>query len=405
MIITNCIVCDNKDLYKIIDLGLHPPSDSFLWDCGDQEAIKLYKLQCFVCPTCGHIQNRVLVSQNERYEEVDYSYTSANSKISKDHWDEYFKSINSYLNLSPSDVVIEFGSNDGYLLEQFNKRYLSIGIEPSPYLFQISSKKGLKIFNSYINQKTLNTIKSKYGNAKLIYGNNVFNHIHDLNAVTSAIRSVLDEDGYFVFESPYAFDVIKNMYFDTIYHEHISYFSVKSVDYLLRANKLYITEIIKNDYHGGCIRVFSSTDSSKYNKDLVNQFISNEEKFGLFNPKKYIKFMRTINVSKYKFMMSLFKMKSEGLKIAAVGAAARSNTLLNFYKIDNSLIDFITDNSEHKIGKKTPCSCIPILGDDALHDRNPDVAIILSWNIGKFLKAKIKEVNPKIKIQSISELM
>ena len=398
-----CIVCLNTKLTSVISLGLHPPADSFLKDCGIHIPQKSYQLNCELCRSCGHLQNQVVVPSSERYEVIDYSYTSSNSKISMNHWLEFYNTVSSKVNLVEKDCVLEFGTNDGFLTALFNKKYIAIGEETSPYLAELSKKKGIEIINGYLNKKTISEAVEKNGKYQLIFGNNVFNHISELNVSTSAIKSGLRKDGFFVFESPYCLDVIQNHYFDTIYHEHLSYFSVKSVDTLFKRNDLYIVDIERNSYHGGCIRVYSSPDKSKYNASLVNEFIKNETSLGLFELETYKKYMQKITKDKFSTVRKLLKMKEEGLKIAGVGAAARSNTLLNYYKLDSSIIDFITDSSEHKIGKYTPGSSIPILDDDALKEYKIDIAIILSWNIGKFLIDKIQKINPDMKVISLGD--
>ena len=399
-----CIVCNNKNsLENVIKLGLHPPADSFLVDRGMVEAQKLYQLNCELCFSCGHLQNQVVVPNNERYEDVDYSYTSSNSNISMGHWDEFYETVSLKVGLNEQDPVVEFGSNDGYLTNLFNNKYNAIGIEPSPYLVNLSSKKGLEIIKGYLGADTIDRAVKINGKYKLIYGNNVFNHISELNQSTAAIRSSLRNDGHFVFESPYCVDLIEKYYFDTIYHEHISYFSIKSIDHLFKKNNLYIVDIERNSYHGGSVRVYASPDKEKYKIDLVNRFIQNETESGVFDPVTYKHFMKKIERDKFSTMQSILKMKKKGLSIAAVGAAARSNTLLNYYKLDSSIIDFITDSSKHKIGKYTPGSGIPVLGDAALKERGPDVAIILSWNIGKYLVEKIQSINPNMKVITIGE--
>lgn len=397
-----CIVCSSNNLTNVIRLGLHPPADSFL-KIQDIESQKLHQLGCQLCNDCGHLQNQVLVSNNERYEDIDYSYTSSNSKISMSHWDEYYETVSVKTELVENDHIVEFGSNDGYLTNLFNTKFDATGIEPSPYLAKISSQSGLDVINGYLCKDTINQAIEKKGLCKLIYGNNVFNHISELNESTSAIRSGLTDDGYFVFESPYCVDVIGKYYFDTIYHEHISYFSIKSIDHLYKKNDLYIVDVERNNYHGGCIRVYASPQRDKYNTNLVEKYIKNEEDLGMFSISNYESFMNKISKDKFSTMQSILKMKEDGLSIAAVGAAARSNTLLNYYKLDSSVIDFITDSSEHKIGKYTPGSCIPIFDDDALREKNPDVAIILSWNIGKYLIEKIQSINPEMKVITIGD--
>jgi SAM-dependent methyltransferase len=398
-----CIVCDSNKLKRVIDLGLHPTADSFLNNFKEASSQKSYELKCELCLSCGHLQNQVVVPSSERYEDIDYSYTSSNSEISMNHWSEFYKTVSYKVNLNDQDNVLEFGSNDGYLTDLFNKKYSAIGIEPSEYLAKLSLKKGIEVINGYLSKESITKAVKKNGKYTLIYGNNVFNHISELNKSTSAIVSGLKIDGYFVFESPYCLDVIKNYYFDTIYHEHLSYFSIKSVDTLFKRHGLYICDIERNGYHGGSIRVYSSNNKVKYNPEIVNEYIQNEIEFGLFDIITYKKFMEKISKDKESTLHKIIKMKDQGLSIVAIGAAARSNTLLNYYKLDNTSIDFITDSSEHKIGKFTPGSSIPIFDDKALKTLNPDVAIILSWNIGKFLIKKIQDINPKMNVITIGD--
>ncbi len=398
----SCIVCKSDKLESVINLGLHTPADTFL-KFEDSLSQKFHNLSCELCLSCGHFQNQYLVSSKERYEDTDYSYTSSNSNISKNHWIDYFESVIKKANIQSNDSIIEFGSNDGFLTSQFHKSFKIIGIEPSKYLADLSSKEGLNIINEYLSLKSINKAVQKNGKCKLIYGNNVFNHIHEINEATKAIKFGLLDDGYFVFESPYLLDIIQKYFFDTIYHEHISYFSIKAIDYLLSSNGLFITDIERNDYHGGCIRVFSSPNKANYNTSLVESFISTEIESGLFDLNTYKNFMNKIENDKFNTVNSLIEMKKKGLNIVAIGAAARSNTLLNYYKLDSSVINFITDSSPHKIGKYTPGSCIPILSDDALNDKNLDVAIILSWNIGKYLVKKINQINPNLKVISLGD--
>lgn len=392
-----CIVCEGNT-YKVIELGYHPPADTFLKKEKISLPQKRYPLNCLLCKKCGHLQNEYIVPQEERYLENEYSYTSSNSKVSREHWREYAKTVSNYINLKPSDHVIEFGSNDGYLLKQLVKKGAIVtGIEPAPNIAAIAQAAGVYTIRDFLSSKSIKAALKRGGKAKIILGNNVLNHIADLNEVVPIIRIALRDDGYFVFESPYLKDIIKNYLFDMIYHEHISYFSVRSTNTLLARYKMYITNIENTDYHGGCIRVYVSPKISDYNKDIVEKYVKSEYAAGIFYPETYKKFMSKISKDKFKVLESLYSLKRRGKKIAAIGAGARGNTLLNFYSLDKGVIDFVTDSSPHKIGKYTPGSLIPIVGDGRLSSGNIDVGLILSWNIGKYLVQKIRQINSKMK--------
>ncbi|PJE51033.1 MAG: hypothetical protein COV29_02040 [Candidatus Yanofskybacteria bacterium CG10_big_fil_rev_8_21_14_0_10_36_16] len=394
-----CIICQNKTLSKVIELGHHPIADTFLKKERILEPQKLYPLNCLLCKKCGHIQNEYVVPPEERYMENDYSYTASNSKISCEHWQEYCDTVSNYINLKKGDHIIEFGSNDGLLLSYFQKKGAkATGIDPSPNMAKLASKRNVNTISGLLGKETLATAIQKNSKAKLICGNNVFNHIYNLNDVMPHVIEALDKNGYFVFESPYGKDIIDKFLFDTIYHEHASYFSIKSVDFLFKKHGLYISNIEHNLYHGGCIRVYALKDMSKYNKKLVSRYIKDENKSGIFSLNTYKKFMAKIEKDKFDTLSLVYSLKKKNQKIAAIGAATKGNTLINYYKLDRNVLEFVTDTSKQKIGKYTPGSLLPIYHDNKLSSKKIDVGLIISWNIGKFLANKIKKINPKIKL-------
>lgn len=396
---SECIICGNKNLSRVIALGFHPIADTFLKKEQISKPQKLYPLNCLLCRKCGHLQNEYLVPPEERYVENEYSYTASNSQISRDHWQEYCETVSRQTGLTSKDHVIEFGSNDGLLLEYFSKKGVkTTGIDPSPAMVQLASQRGVFTINALLGKESLNAAVKRGGTAKLICGNNVFNHIFNLNEVMAEAVRALRPDGYFVFESPYLKDTIENYLFDMIYHEHISYFSIKSVDCLFKKHGLYISGIEHNQYHGGCVRVYAQKNPALYNKKLVGQYIKQEQTSKLFSLRTYREFMSKIARDKFNTLKQIYALKQQGKKIAAIGAATKGNTLMNYYKLDNHTIDFVTDTSPYKIGKYTPGSLIPILHDDKLASEKVDVGLIISWNIGKFLVEKIKKINKNIRL-------
>src|SRR3989344_1663372 len=394
-----CIVCGNKKLHKVIELGHHPIADTFLRKEQIYKPQRLYPLNCLLCTKCGHLQNDYIVPPEERYVENEYSYTASNSKISRDHWQEYCDTVSKEIGLAANDHVIEFGSNDGLLLSYFSKKGAKTsGIDPSSNLVKLGAKRNVYAINSFLGKKSLEVAIKRHGAAKLLCGNNVFNHIFNLNEALAPAVTALRKDGYFVFESPYLRDTVEKYLFDMIYHEHASYFSVKSADFLFRKHGLYITNVERNNYHGGCIRVYASKDKTKYNKKLVARYIQEEQKSGLFSVDTYKKFMAKISKDKFDTLNLIYALKKQNKKIAAIGAATKGNTLINYYKLDGNTIDFVTDSSKYKIGKYTPGSCLPIVHDNQLASGKIDVGLIVSWNIGKYLAEKIKKINKKIRL-------
>lgn len=394
---TKCIVCDKSSyLKRVITLGFHPLADTFLKKEQLLLPQKVYPLNCLLCKICGHFQNEYFVPGEERYIESNYSYTSSNSPSARQHWNEFCKTVSTYTNLTPSDHVIEFGSNDGYLLSQFQKIGAKVtGIDPSPIMTKEAKKIGVNAIGGFINLNTIRAAIKKNGKAKIICGNNVLNHIENLKEAMLAIKSGLKSDGYFIVEVPSLKDTIEKYLFDMIFHEHVSTFSIKSIDYLLKKYGLYITKVENIPYHGGSLRVYAQPMAAKYSKQVL-KYIAREEKSKLFTTDTYKNFMAKIIKDKNEVLARLYSLKKNGKKIAAVGAGARSNTLLNFYRLDATVIDFVTDASAHKIGKFTPGSNIPIRDDNSLNSENIDVALITAWNIGKYLTDKIRKINDKI---------
>ncbi len=397
MLAKKCIVCDKSShLKRVIELGFHPLADTFLKKEQLLNPQKIYPLNCLLCTNCGHFQNEYFVSGKERYIESNYSYTSSNSPSARAHWQEFCDSVSRYTSLAPSDHVIEFGSNDGYLLKKFQEKGVKVtGIDPSSVMGTEAKKIGVPTLQGFVNLKTVSTAVKRNGKAKIIMGNNVLNHIENLDEAMTGIKSGLESDGYFIVEVPSLKDTVEKYLFDMIFHEHISTFSVKSIDFLLKRYGLYLTRVENIFYHGGSLRVFAKPTAANYNKS-VKKYIAIEEKANLFDPSTYKKFMTKIIRDKNDILAKVYSLKKNGKKIAAVGAGARSNTLLNFYRLDNTVIDFVTDASRHKIGKFTPGSNIPIKEDSALHSENVDVALITAWNIGKYLTQKIRKENSKI---------
>ncbi len=394
---TKCIVCGNKNTKRVIEMGFHPLADTFLVKEQLLHPQRLYPLNCLLCTRCGHFQNEIFVSGKERYIESNYSYTSSNSPSAMAHWDEFCDTVSKYVKLKPLDVVIEFGSNDGYLIGQFQKKGAKVaGIDPSPIMAKVANKNGIFTISDFLSHRAMQTAVKKIGKAKLICGNNVLNHIEKINDAVTTIKSGLAKDGYFVVEVPSLQDTIQKYLFDMIFHEHVSTFSVKSLDYLLRKHNLFIVKVEDIAYHGGSHRIYASSDPGKYNKKQVDKIIAREEKAGLFQAETYKRFMAKIIRDKNICLSKVYSLKEKGKKIAAVGAGARSNTLLNFYRLDPTVLEFVTDASIHKQGKFTPESNLEIRDDNALKTANIDITLITAWNIGKYLTEKIRKINPKI---------
>ncbi len=403
MMRNSCLICNSKDIEEIIDLGSHPFADTFIPKSRYGEADKIYPLICDLCSDCGNIQLRCITDPEDRYSSHDYSYTSSNSKFARDHWENYAEEVAKKVNLKEGGFIVDIGSNDGYLGEQFLKKgYCVVGVDPSEYMANLAKERKIETFTGIFDEKIKDEIIEKCGNADLVVANNVFNHSNDPLNFAKSVSQLLSKDGKFVFELPYWYIGLENKKFDQIYHEHVTYFTVKSSKSLLEnaGMKIISSEIV--DYHGGSLRIIAQNKNEVVEDCLEEKvMIEKEELNKTFEPETYHKFMKEILEKRNIFLEEIYKTKNKGFPIIGVGAAAKGNTFLNFYSLDNKVIDYVTDASEHKKGKYTPATRIPIVGDDIFSRYNDVYALILSWNISHILKEKLHEINPNIKFISL----
>src|SRR3989344_3806238 len=405
MIRDKCLICDSNNLVQIIDLGSHPFADTFVPESKISEPDLIYPLVCDLCIECGNIQTKYSTNPIDRYSNIDYSYTSSNSAFSRGHWEKYAQNITEQLNLKKNSFVVEIGSNDGYLTEQFLKNNNKVlGIDPSPYMAELAKDRNVPTIIGLFGTEYSREILDKYGEIDLVIANNVFNHSDNPLDFVTCVSNILKKDGSFVFEQPYWIDTLKSGKFDQIYHEHVNYFTVKSVAMLLEKSGMRIKSAKIVNYHGGSLCIIAQKKEFLKEHSLeANEMIKQEQEYGAFDVRKYNEFMNNLNMQRSKFLQRVHKIKQEGVPIIAVGAAAKGNTFLNFYKLDGTLIDYVTDASPHKKGKYTPATRIPIVGDEIFSKFDKDYALILSWNIADILKEKLAPLNKNIQFISPEE--
>ena len=405
MLREQCLVCDSKNIEEIIDLGSHPFADTFIPLSKLSNADLIYPLVCTLCIECGHVQTKCVTDPEARYSQNEYSYTSSNSSFSRNHWDEYAKEMISKLNLPTKSLVVEAGSNDGYLSEQFiAKGHKSIGVDPSPYMAELAQKRNVSTIIGLFGKKTAQEIYNNHGRANLVIANNVFNHSDNPVEFVTAVASILAPGGYFVFEQPYWLTSLKTGKFDQIYHEHVSYFTVTSAKALLARAGLSIHTAQIVNYHGGSLRIIAQKSEDIVDESLESAHMMSEEKiYGTFNLDTYKIFMKKIIHQRNIFLERIYKLKQQGNSIIAVGAAAKGNTFLNFYRLDKTVLDYDTDSSPHKIGKYTPVTRIPIIGDQVFGNYSEVYALILSWNLKDQLLPILSKINSRIKFISPEE--
>ena len=389
MVTRKCQLCGSDALEPVIDLGHHPLADTFLPPEALDDKEKTYPLRVLLCE-CGYATLDVVVPAEERYQAMDYSYTASNSPVSVKHFSEMAKEMITRVGVTPDDLVVDVGSNDGTLLRAFRDQTgcRVLGVEPSGNIAAMAEQKGIPTLHEFFDSKAVEQIVSK-GGAKAITATNVYNHITDLNAFMADISRALTNDGMFVFEAPSLLELVSRTAFDTVYLEHVSYFGIKPLARFYKKFGLHIHKIDLNDYMGGSMRVYVGKQPAA--ATIVENFVRQEKAAGIYAHATYVAFMARVRAFKSNLYRQIVEIKRRGGVIIAIGAATKGNTLLNYCNLNRTLLECVTDSSPLKIGKITPGSHLPIVADADI-PKNATHALILPWNIGAFLKDKLKHL-------------
>jgi SAM-dependent methyltransferase len=390
-------VISNAPVEKILDFGQHPYADTFVRADQLHLSEPVFPLQVYLNSDSGSIQLGYVSSAQDRYNLYSYSYTSSNSQTSRNHWDEYAQTIKGR---GHAGLTVEIGSNDGYLVGQFAQ---GVGVDSSAEMCALAQAKGIKTVNALFDSITASQIKNTHGAADVIIANNVFNHANDPVAFAKSVAELLSPTGEFVFEVPYWLSMIKSGRFtDMVYHEHPTYFTIKMAWNLLKSAGLEITDFDVVNYHGGSLRVFARLDTGAHMPVKIQQAIDQETQAGLFDHVFYQNLQRQFEKSKTNWLAAFYQLLSEdpNAVVIGVGAAAKANTWLKWHGLDSTVIRCITDASDHKQGKYTPLTRIPVLADEEFARHTQPYALILSWNIGEGLRQAILNINPNTRFIS-----
>ena len=403
-----CINCKNDKLLTILDLGNQPLANSYIKKDEKLNKENYYPLRLSMCKQCNLVQSPSNVSPSDIFK--NYAYFSSFSELWLKHVYEYFLSVQKKLKIDKKANILEVACNDGYLLQHFNNHgYKCVGVEPAKNVAKECKKKNIKVYEDFF---SYSFVKKVFHSQKfdLLIGNNVLAHTPKLNDFVRSIEYVLKDEGIATLEFPHFKKLFLGLQFDTIYHEHFSYFSLKVIKKIFKQNNLKIFDVEELDTHGGSLRIYAcKKKNKKLEKNVVKKIISQEEKIGLFNHQKLNIFSNKIEKIKFNCLKFLIKQKKSNKKVYAYGAAAKGNTFLNYCGIKSDLIGGVFDLNPDKYGKYLPGSRIPILNPKEIKKRKPDFLIVLPWNIkNEIIKkyALIKDWNgnfvsfiPKLKVE------
>jgi SAM-dependent methyltransferase len=399
--ITHCLIT-GEPAVKILDFGQHAYADTFIAESQLSLSEPVFPLQVCMNADSGMIQLAYISSAEERYSLYPYSYTSSNSQIARDHWDEFAATVKAQIDVKT--LAVEIGSNDGYLINQFRADGVrAIGIDPSMDMCRIAQERGVEVMPAMFCEPVAKDMARRIGSADVIMANNVFNHANDPVAFARAVATLLSDTGVFVFEVPYWRAMVEaGRFTDMVYHEHPCYFTVKGTYNILKEAGLEIMRYNIVDYHGGSLRVFARKQTPVKMPIQVATAIVEETAAGLFDPEFYRGLQRQFEVQRSEWLVKfneIYLSDPEAVFIG-VGAAAKANTWLTWHGLNATHLHCITDASVFKQGKYTPLTRIPIRGDEEFAQHDQPYAVILSWNIGEGLKRALLNINPRTRFIS-----
>jgi 2-polyprenyl-3-methyl-5-hydroxy-6-metoxy-1,4-benzoquinol methylase len=380
--------------HEFVDLGFSPPSNSFLTTAQLNEPEVYYPLRLFVSERTFLVQ----VDEYKRHDEIfsnDYVYFSSYSSTWLKHSKAYVEMMTERFGYDSKSQIVEIASNDGYLLQYFREKGIPVlGIEPTESTAKAARQKGIESWVEFFGVELAKRMVKEGRSADLLLGNNVLAHVPDINDFVGGLAIALKPDGVITMEFPHLMQLVEFNQFDTIYHEHFSYFSLLTVQIIFRHHGLEIFDVQELPTHGGSLRIFAKQASSVSNpvQTSVQNLINREKAAGIDTLNYYQSFWKSVNHVKNAFLSFLLTAKEAGKTIAAYGAAAKGNTLLNYCGIKTDLIDFVVDANPAKQNKFLPGSHIPVVKEEMLKIRKPDYVVILPWNIKDEIREQLSYI-------------
>ena len=389
-----CRHCDAPLSLTLIDLGTAPPSNAYLTAGQLAEPERWYPLRVLVCEHCWLVQTEDYAARETLFS-ADYAYFSSMSSSWLKHAETYVADMTRRFGLGAGDFAVEVAANDGYLLQYFKARGIPcLGVEPTTATANAARAKGLDIAETFFGNDTAKRLLERYPAASITAANNVLAHVPDINDFVAGFATILKSDGVATFEFPHLSELMRGLQFDTIYHEHYSYLSLTTVATIFARNGLSVFDVERLPTHGGSLRVFAQrgADGKRKVKSSVEAILRQERAEGVTTAAYYKTLQPAAERIKGGLLAWLIEAKRAGLTVAAYGAAAKGNTLLNFAGVRSDLVQFVVDRSPGKQGRFLPGSRIPIVSEDHLRAERPDRVLILPWNLRAELEAQLAYV-------------
>ncbi len=377
-----CRFCSTRLTTTFVDLGMSPLCQTHITPEQLHEMEPFYPLHAYVCGSCMLVQLQEFVSPQSIFSE--YAYFSSYSSSWVEHARRYAHMAIERFGLTSGSKVMEIASNDGYLLQHFSAAGIPVlGIEPAANVARVAIEKGIPTTVRFFGRTTADAIASEHGKPDLLLGNNVLAHVPDLNDFVGGMKRLLAPGGVITMEFPHLQRLMAENQFDTIYHEHFSYFSFLAVEKVFAHHGLTLFDVEELPTHGGSLRIYGRHTESALQpvSERVTELRERETTDGFLNMERYSSFGEQVKATKRKLLSFLINAKQRGKKIVGYGAPGKGNTLLNYCGIRTDFLDFTTDANPYKQGKYTPGTHIPIVAPERIKDHRPDYVLILPWNL------------------------
>jgi hypothetical protein len=387
--IDKCQICSSTCLEHVLFLGFHPPVNT-MSKIGERPIEQpSYPTQLLYCPKCALVQLGCIVDRSILFP-PEYPYTSSTTRILRENFAELYRECSSIIDLGNNDLIVDIGSNDGNLLSNFKDNHRVMGITPEE-IGKNAIQRGIPTIIDFFKEEVVKLIIENEGKAKVVTATNVFAHIDDVNMVVKNILTLMDDEGVFISESHYLLSLVETVQYDTIYHEHMRYYSLHSIKFLLEKHGLEIFHAKKIPTHGGSIRVYAARKGQREIKESVGSLLS-EEKDTVVQKKHLLDFGNKVVQSKLDLYAMLAEIKRSSQKVYGIGAPSRASTLITYVGLKEDIIDCVLEiGGSYKIGKYMPGTLIPILEESKLFEDQPEYVLILSWHIANELIAVLKK--------------
>jgi hypothetical protein len=386
---TTCRHCGAALDLTVVDLGKSPLCQTVLTDKQLEQEEQFYPLHVRACESCWLVQIPQFVPPEDIF--TEYAYFSAYSDSWVEHARRYVEAMTDRLGLGHESLVVELASNDGYLLQHFLPKGIPVlGVEPARNVAEAAVERGVPTVTEFFGEELGRSLAAEHGHADLVLGNNVLAQVPDINDFVAGVAALLGPQGTATFEFPHLAKLIEHLEYDTIYHEHFSYFSLHAIRSIFGAQGLTLVDVEELASHGGSLRVFlQHVETAAEPAPAVAELLAREDGQGLRDPESYARFAEGVRESKRALLDLLIEQRRQGKQVVGYGAPGKGNTLLNYCGIRTDFLDYTVDRNPYKQGKHTPGTHIPIHSPERIAETKPDVIVVLPWNLAREISEQL----------------